>query len=152
MGGFYRVRYTGRPVYMPRELHVTKSGIYITFTQPLDRSSAESVSNYSLARWNYRWSAAYGSDLFKRNGEKGKEQVPIQSARLEEDGRTVFLGVPDMTEIMQMHTKYDIRAADGTRAKAEIYHTVNSLSSKKGEAMVALYPPDTKTTSSLPSK
>jgi len=145
MGGFYRVRYTGKPVYMPEELHVTKQGVYITFTKPLDLRSAEDETNYSCSRWNYKWAAHYGSDHYKRNGEKGHEKVKIQSAKLQEDKRTVFLQINDMAEVMQMQTGFNIKASDGTTIKSDIFHTVNVLSSKKGEAMVAHYPPDWET-------
>ncbi|MGH9632871.1 MAG: hypothetical protein ACRD7E_31590, partial [Bryobacteraceae bacterium] len=142
MGGFYRVRYTGKPVYMPDELHATKDGVYISFTQPLDRTSAENTANYACARWNYKWSAHYGSEHYKRNGEKGQETVQIRSAKLMDDKRTVFLGIDDMAEIMQMQTKFRIKAADGTPLDSVIYHTVNVLSTTKGEPMLARYPAD----------
>jgi hypothetical protein len=145
MGGFYRVRYTGKPVYMPEELHVTKDGVYIAFTQPLDRSSAESAANYSCSRWNYKWGSHYGSDHYKRNGEKGHEKVGIQAATLRSDNRTVFLRINDMAEVMQMQTNFRIKAADGTKLESAIYHTVNVLSSTKGEAFVAKYPKPTLT-------
>ena len=146
MGGFYRVRYTGKPVYMPKELHATKGGLYITFTQPLDRSSAENVGNYSCSRWNYKWRANYGSDHYKRNGEKGHEKVPILSAKLEDDKRTVFLQIADMAEVNQMQTNFRIKAADGTKMDSAIYHTVNVLGSQKGEPFVATYPENVLTT------
>jgi glucose/arabinose dehydrogenase len=140
MGGFYRVRYTGKPVYLPEELHVTKNGIYIGFTQPLDTASAENPANYSCSRWNYKWGPHYGSDEYKRNGEKGHETVKITSAKLQEDKRTVFLSVDDMAEVMQMQTQFRIKAADGTPLNSAIYHTVNRLSSNKGEVFLAKYP------------
>jgi hypothetical protein len=140
MGGFYRVRYTGKPVYMPKELHVTKEGIYITFTQPLDASSAQNVANYSCSRWNYKWAATYGSDQYKRDGQKGHERVGIESAKLQPDGRTVFLRIADMAEINQMQTNFRIKAADGTKMDSAVYHTVNVLGSEKGEAFIAKYP------------
>jgi hypothetical protein len=140
MGGFYRVRYTGKPVYMPEELHVTKDGVSISFTQPLDPASAENASNYSGARWNYKWAAQYGSEHYKRNGEKGHETVEVQSARLQPDKRTVLLRIKDMAEIDQMQTNFKIKAADGTPIDSAIYHTINVLPSTQGEAFVAHYP------------
>jgi hypothetical protein len=146
MGGFYRVRYTGKPVYMPEELHVTNDGVYITFTQPLDPASAENAANYSCARWNYKWGAHYGSDHYKRNGEKGHEPVEIRSAKLQEDRRTVFLRVDEMARIDQMQTNFHIKAADGTKMDSAIYHTVNALSPAKGEPFLARYTENTQTT------
>src|SRR5437879_2130918 len=52
--GLDRVRYTGKPVYMARDLKVDKAGVHITFTQPLDAKEAAEPQNYSGSRWNYR--------------------------------------------------------------------------------------------------
>jgi hypothetical protein len=147
MGGFYRVRYTGKPVYMPEEFHATKDGVYIGFTTPLDPSSAENTSNYAVSRWNYEWAAHYGSPEFKKNGQKGHDKLTVKAAKLQDDKRTVFLQIEDMSEVMQMQTKYDIKAADGTRMKSEILHSVNVLSAKKGERVLAQYPAGVPTTS-----
>jgi hypothetical protein len=146
MGGFYRVRYTHKPVYMPDELHVTKNGMYIRFTQPLDRASTETAGNYSCVRWNYKWAPTYGSSEYKRNGERGHEKVYIQSATLEADKRTVFLRIADMAEVDQMQTTFHIKAADGTKMNSAIFHTVNALSSQKGETFVAKYADEMLTT------
>ena len=40
-GGFYRVRYTGKPLYLPVGLKATTAGVGLRFTDPLDRMSAE---------------------------------------------------------------------------------------------------------------
>jgi glucose/arabinose dehydrogenase len=136
-GGLYRVRYTGGPVYLPDELHVTKEGVSITFTQPLEKASAENVKNYYSRRWNYKWTSQYGSDLYQRNGARGTENVKIRAARLSADGRTVVLEMEDMAEVMQMQTGFKIKAADGTPVSYEIFHTVNVLRSGKGRAVLA---------------
>ena len=39
-GGFYRIRATGKPMFLPTGLHATKTGLKITFTEPIDRASA----------------------------------------------------------------------------------------------------------------
>ena len=75
-GGFYRVRYTGKPVHMPVATRVGKTKIAITFSEPLDRKSAEDVDNYAGTQWNYKWSGNYGSPHFKpSNGKKGEDEV-----------------------------------------------------------------------------
>lgn len=134
-GGFYRVRYVGGPLYMPIALHVSEAaGISITFTDPLDRASAESIDNYAVHRWNYLRSDRYGSDRFKLDGEQGTEEVTVLAARLSPDGKTVTLTVDDLREVDQMQTRLQIEAADGTAVVREISHTINRLSSAKGEA------------------
>src|SRR3712207_7158045 len=60
-GGLYRVRYTGQPLRMPIDLHAVKTGVVITFTEPLDAETAADVGSYGITRWNYRRAADYGS-------------------------------------------------------------------------------------------
>lgn len=64
-----------------------------------------------------------------------------------DDKRTVLQRVDAMAEIMQMRTTFNIKAADGIAMKSEILHTVNAVSSTKGEPMVARYPARGPTTS-----
>ena len=137
-GGFYRVRYEGGPLHMPTGLHVSGTGgISITFTEPLDRASAENIDGYDVRRWNYRRSSRYGSDLFKLDGEQGTEAVTVLGARLSPDGRTVTLEMEDLQEVDQMQISLILKAADGTMVVREISHTVNRLSSGVGEPVLA---------------
>ena len=46
-GGFYRVRATGKPMYVPVGLHARKDGMAITFTDRLDRKAASDPKNYT---------------------------------------------------------------------------------------------------------
>ena len=138
-GAFYRMRYTGKPVHMPTELHVTKQGVEITFSDSLDPQSAGNVSNYSSRRWNYKWLSRYGSDLFKLNGEQGTDEVKIKSAKLSSDGKTVFLEMEDLVEVMQMQLNLKIKAADGTPIEKVLHHTINKLSPKRGKAVTVQY-------------
>ena len=47
-GGFYRLRYTGKPVHLPIGLNATPEGMLITFSGELDRASAENRDNYAV--------------------------------------------------------------------------------------------------------
>ena len=49
-GGFYRVRYTGKPVYVPVGLHATKDGMTITFSGALDPKTAARPDELRRAR------------------------------------------------------------------------------------------------------
>jgi hypothetical protein len=59
---FQRVRYTGKPANMPTGLKVTKTGIDISFTDPLDPEDATDPDSYDLEQWNYLWTGEYGSE------------------------------------------------------------------------------------------
>ncbi len=144
-GGFFRIRYTGLPVRLPKALRATKSGLLLTFTEPLDRAAAEDAGRWSVERWNYRWTRNYGSKHYSvaQPQREGQDPVPVASARLLEDGKTVFLAIDDMRPVMQMKVAWNIKAADGADMKGELYNTVNAL----GEAKLNL-PAPTPTTPS----
>src|SRR5205807_8255502 len=88
-----RVRYTGKPAHIPVDLHVLHDGIALTFSDPLDKTSAADDQNYGIEQWNYRWSATYGSPEFKVSNasEQGHDDVDVKSAKLSPDGKTVTL-------------------------------------------------------------
>ena len=129
VGGFQRVRYTGKPVHLPTALHVTKRGLFITFTSPLDPATAGDPDNYSIRQWNYRWTRSYGSPEMSVTNprRRGQDRVRITAAGLSADRKTVFLKVPGIRTVMQMRIRYRIDAADGTALSQTIYNTNNRL-------------------------
>ncbi|MBI3874652.1 MAG: hypothetical protein HY300_01510 [Verrucomicrobia bacterium] len=125
--GFDRVRYTGKPVFSVRDLRVTKAGVALTFTQPLDKAAAEDAQNYSGQRWNYLRTSNYGSpELSVENPEKkGHDNLDIKSAKLSADGKTVTLEIADLKPVMQQLLKFQLKAADGTAIEQQVMHTIN---------------------------
>jgi hypothetical protein len=128
-GAFHRVRYTGKPVTLPRDLRVKKNGVEITFTRPLDKGSVADLQNWSVERWNYQWTENYGSPEFSvaDPSKKAHDAVDVKSARLSADGRTVFLNLSVVEPVMQQKIKFSVQAEDGTRVEQEIYHTINKV-------------------------
>ncbi|MSU40274.1 MAG: hypothetical protein EXS22_10205 [Pedosphaera sp.] len=137
-GAFHRVRYTGKAVHLPAALHVRKDGLEITFTTPLDPTSAVDDQNYAVDQWNYQWSSAYGSKLFsakdparvvaeKNQGAFGGDVVEIKSIMLSEDKKTVLLKIPDLKPVMQSRIRLNLKAADGTAIKHSLFHTINRV-------------------------
>jgi uncharacterized protein DUF6797 len=128
-GCFQRVRYTGKPVKMPNAVHVTDRGIHVGFTAPLDPKTAGDAQNYSIEQWNYKWTSNYGSPevSVKEPGRTGHDPVEIKSAKVEADGKGVFLEVPGLAPVMQMKIKFGINAGDGTPMSYEIYNTINKV-------------------------
>ncbi|HEY7118697.1 MAG TPA: DUF6797 domain-containing protein [Tepidisphaeraceae bacterium] len=130
---FHRVRYTGKPVIMPNGLHVTKTGVDVTFTSALEAKSATDAGNWSVEQWNYEWAEHYGSGNFsaedpkKKGGDGVKDPVEIKSVKLSPDARTVTLELAQVIPVMQMNIKYNLKAADGTPAKSEIFNTINKV-------------------------
>ena len=139
VGGFYRVRYTDKPVLVPSELHVSQQGIDVTFLHELDPESVQNLANYEVRRWNYKWLSRYGSDRWKLDGEPGVETLQVRGARLLSDGKTVRIEVNDLRPVMQMMTSLRVRTAAGDRIETEISHSIHTLPEQPGIAFVADY-------------
>jgi hypothetical protein len=128
-GGFYRVRYTGGPVRMPDAFHAATNGIRITFASPLDPKTAADPANFSVERWDYRWTGAYGSPEYSvtNSGERKHDRLEVKAASLSSDGKIIWLELDEMKPSDQVKIKYSINAADGAPIAQEIYGTVTRL-------------------------
>jgi cytochrome c2 len=131
-GGFYRVRYTGKPLHMAKSLHFVRDGVVLGFTDPLDPKSATDPGNYNVTAWNYKWTINYGSPDFKLNGQEGRDTWPVAAATLSADRKTVFLKVPEAQRVMQLHVVFNLAFADGAKAENFVHGTIHNLDAKCG--------------------
>jgi putative heme-binding domain-containing protein len=124
-GCFQRVRYTGDPVQLPVAYHVHENGVLLTFTRPVDRKIAEDVTRQFAQCWNYRYGAAYGSPEFsqRHSGTVGHDPVVIRSATVLDDGKSVFLEMPEIQPVNQLHLH--LRVDDGR--PIDLFGTVHKL-------------------------
>ena len=128
--GFDRVRFTGKTVQSISGLNVTKAGVQLTFTQPLDKSSAEDVQNYSGERWNYKRTSSYGSPEVSVDdpNKKGHDKLEIKSATLSADGKTVTLNITDLKPAMQQLITYNkLKSKEGAEISQRVLHTINAI-------------------------
>ena len=131
-GAVHRVRYTGKPVNMPTKLHATKQGVELTFTSPLDEASATDAGNWNVEQWNYKWTSDYGSPEFKVSDPsvKGHDKVEVKSVKLSPDKKTALLEIPAIQPVMQMRITANIKAADGSPVKQEVWNSIWKLAAK----------------------
>jgi len=148
LSALQRVRRTKAPVNLPEALRVTDKGVYLTFTGDLDPELANDVESYSAEWWNYVWSRQYGSPEVSADnpdekivakaqdtelkGHRKHDKVVIKSATLQSDKRTVFLEIPTIKPVMQMHLKMDLESADGREINLEVWNTINKLGRDTG--------------------
>ena len=118
-GGLDRVRYTGKPVNMPKGLNIKKDGLILHFTSRLDKELAEDPGSYSIRSSNITWSHNYGS------GEKDQKTYKVDSARLLGDGKSVQLKVPTIGPAHQMEISIDVETEDGDEIITKIWNTVH---------------------------
>jgi hypothetical protein len=119
-GGFYRMRYTGKPAHLPVELHAKKTGMEITFSEALDPELARHA-RFEVSTWDLKRSRSYGSKHY--NTEKRK----VKSVRISADGRTVFLEIPGIEPTWCMEIKYAAKGADGGELSGTIHNTIHAL-------------------------
>ena len=124
-GCFQRVRYTGGPVQLPTAFHAHENGVLLTFSRPLDPAIAGRPDRHFAQAWNYRYSAGYGSpELSPRHpGQPGHDPLAIRSAHVLADGRTLFLEIPELQPVNQLHLH--VRPGDG--APIDLFATVHQL-------------------------
>ena len=120
-GGFYRIRATGKPMFVPVALHARKRGIAITFTGRLDRKSAGNPSHYSARTWSLKRTVNYGSDHYN------ERRARITAATVSDDGRTIWLEIPDLQPTWCMEITYAIRAEGGEPVDGALDNTIHQL-------------------------
>lgn len=127
-GSLQRVRYTGKPLDVPTAMAVEGDTIRLTFTRPLDAKAAADAARYQGSAWNYRWSGDYGSKRWKPSdpNAEGADALPVRSAALSADGKTVTIRFKDLRPVMQMHVGYNLTAADGRPVVGSVYLTIHS--------------------------
>jgi glucose/arabinose dehydrogenase/azurin len=151
-GSFHRVRSTGRPLHLPVAVSTKVNGLELRFREPLDRASAGRVENYSLTQWTYPWTSRYGTAgkvySARKPGATGPDQVIVSTARVSEDGSSVFLELPELRRDLERATippasslpdlidaplglvmaiNYDLKSADGAEMKHVLHKTIHRL-------------------------
>jgi hypothetical protein len=120
-GGLYRLRYTGKPVHVPVEIHARKDRLELVFSGALDRATAADPARFAVSTWTLRRSAAYGS---KHHDER---TIKIAAAVLSADARTVTLQIPDLGPTQCMEVVYDLKGAGGEPVAGRLHNTIHHM-------------------------
>ncbi len=68
-----------------QNMTLTENGFDLTFTRPVDRSTAENPDHYAFKRFYYRYHRKYGSK------EHDATEIPVRDIQVSKDGRRVSL-------------------------------------------------------------
>ncbi len=120
-GGFYRVRYTGKPIDLPIGLHAKTTGVQIVFSDPIDPSSTTDVKNYEIKVWGLKRSQNYGS---KHIDERA---LAVTKSALLPDGETVQLEIADLSPTWGMAIKYRLKGTDGRAIVGVINNSIHAF-------------------------
>jgi putative heme-binding domain-containing protein len=124
-GSFQRVRWTGGRTPVPTAFHAHRNGVLLTFSQPIDRSIAERAGRQLVQAWNYRYSAGYGSSEWSPShpGATGHDRLAVRSSHVLADGKSLFLDVPDLQPVSQLHVHLRVDSGE----PVDLYATIHRL-------------------------
>jgi hypothetical protein len=120
-GGLYRIRATGRPAHLPVGYHVTKTGVALTFSDPLAPESVADPKNFGLKVWDLRRSANYGSPHLNEHA------LSVSHASLSGDRRTLTLDIPALKPTWGLELWYSLIAADGREVDGLLHGSIQKL-------------------------
>ncbi|BCS30924.1 cytochrome CBB3 [Luteitalea sp. TBR-22] len=120
VGGFYRVRYTGRPLRLPIAMKARTTGLELTFASSLARAAVRPEA-FTVSVWDLQRSSGYGSKRYN------VRTLRADRASLGADGRTVTVQVPGLGPTWVVEVAYDLRAADGAAVEGVVQGTIHAL-------------------------
>lgn len=127
LAGLGRVRYTGAPVTVPRQVTPMREGVLLRFDVALDGDTAADAASYSAATWEYKRTFKYGSPNYKADGTTGIDPLVPSRAYVSADRRGVFVAIPGMRPVMQLRVSWALKAGDGRPVKGDAYTTPYAL-------------------------
>ena len=124
-GCFHRIRRMQSPLKLPTSFHVHENGVVLEFSDPLNSQLAEDPTQHFAQCWNYRFSPAYGSQEYStvHQGLTGHDVLSIRSAHVDESGQRLFLEIPDLQPVNQLHLRLNPWSDGGT----DLFLTVHQL-------------------------
>jgi len=115
-GGFYRIRYTGKPAYMPIAMEAITTGMRITFSDPLDKAFVEEKAKHAVEIWDLKRTANYGSKHYNQ------QPLKVTSATLSEDGRTLYLEIDDLRPTWGMEIRCELKGPGDKEPVTRVIH------------------------------
>jgi putative heme-binding domain-containing protein len=120
-GGFFRIRATGKPMYLPTGLNARRDGITVHFSDPLDAASVADLSQFSVKIWSIKRTVNYGSE------HHNQRTLKVVSAELSSDRCSLFLEIPEIRPTWCMEIGYRITSSNGKKIDGMIHNTIHKL-------------------------
>lgn len=127
-GCFHRVRYTGRQVFKPIAFHTFDNGLQLEFPSGIDPQSID-LNNIFVQQWNYEYSQQYGSPEYSVNNPSslGHDRLKVTGTKLSSNGRNLFLEIPDIQPVMQLHVRIHLTSVTGQKFASDFFTTIHEL-------------------------
>jgi putative heme-binding domain-containing protein len=127
-GSLQRLRYTGRSLPLPRRIETRANGLILHFDSAINPNSVK-LDRVFCEQWNYLYSAAYGSPEYsvRQPGQRGHDRVDVKSLHLLPDGRSLFVEIPTLHPVMQLHLYTELATSDGMSFPVDLYYSIFHL-------------------------
>jgi hypothetical protein len=119
-GGFYRVRYTGKPADLPVGLKAKAGTVELTFSDALDANAVDAKC-FDVKVWRLTRSKNYGSKHIDEHS------LTVAKTTASTDGKTVRVDIPDLAPTWGMEIKYRLKGVDGRLITGTIHNTVHAF-------------------------
>ena len=120
-GGFHRIRrLPDHAAHVPLSAQASPGLLTVTFSEPLDLASIQPDA-FAFRVWSLRRSANYGSQ------HHDEHAVPIASASLQNDGRTLALNIPLLAPTQCYELKIRARGVDGSPVVRSLHGTLHRI-------------------------
>ena len=129
--GLQKLVPNGKSTFEILRAEARNDGLVLRFTQPVNREQAAKPESYHAEQWYYQPTKNYG-------GRKiDEETLEVQSVTVSDDGKSVFLKLPDMKEHIHGRVVYvrlrGLYSADGEFPWAtEVWYTLTRRPEAKG--------------------
>ena len=120
-GGLYRIKYSGKPVFVPIELNASQKGLLIKFATRLDPKSAQNIDNYTVKTWDLRRSREYGSEHYN------EKVLDVKRITLLPDQHTINIEIPGIQATWQMEVNFKLNDHLGNEVKGTLQNTIYNL-------------------------
>ena len=120
-GGFYRVRYTGKPVYLPTQIIARGRTLALTFSGTIDKTSAVAPSNFEIKAWDLKRTQNYGSQHYN------ERTLAVDKVEVSPDGTKVTMFIPELAPTWGMSIHYKLQSASGDSFEGEIHNSIHQL-------------------------
>ncbi|MEO5999518.1 MAG: hypothetical protein ABIN89_22175 [Chitinophagaceae bacterium] len=121
--GIQRIVYTHNQPFDIYSMNLTPTGFDITFTQPLDETTAKDTTNYKFRHYFYEYHKKYGSDLFDL------KNIQVTAINISPDRKKLSVHLDELKAGYIYELKLgDIKSASGQPlANKLICYTLNKL-------------------------
>ncbi|MFF4522693.1 family 16 glycoside hydrolase [Streptomyces bluensis] len=123
--GLQKLTPNGKNTFDIQTMRAVPGGFDLTYTQPVSATTAEELAkHYRAEQWRYTPTADYGGPKI------AEESLPVRSATLSEDGRTVRLRLDDLKpgRVVHVRSPRPFASASGEQLwSTEAWYTLNRI-------------------------